>query len=56
VYWSIARGVVVTRKSCDEAGCTTYVSYGCVKFGQLIGAAGGQAERRTDLEVDSFHE
>jgi hypothetical protein len=48
----------VTRKSCDEAGCITpFVFYGCVKFGQLIDrAAGGQAERRLDLEVESVYE
>jgi hypothetical protein len=47
----------VTRKSCDDAGCITYVLYGCVRFGQLIDrTAGGQAERRLDLEVENFYE
>jgi hypothetical protein len=47
----------VTRKSCYDAGCITYVLYGCVRFGQLLDrTAGGQAERRIDLEVDTFHD
>ncbi len=45
----------MARRSCDEAGCITYVFDGCAKFEQLIDrAASGRAARRLDIEVESF--